>query len=108
VTFARQTSDLRPGPETGRDALAENEAEDGNQRRTPPNLAGRVGAGGNDRPDARAAPRSSQRLCGGPVSRLPTASIPPLCAWAAANGLSVTPRGRMKDGVLAAYRAAGN
>jgi hypothetical protein len=29
-------------------------------------------------------------------------------AWAAANGLSVSPRGRIKDEVLQAYRAAGN
>jgi amphi-Trp domain-containing protein len=29
-------------------------------------------------------------------------------AWAAANGVSVSPRGRIKDEVLQAYRAAGN
>ncbi len=29
-------------------------------------------------------------------------------AWAAANGLTVSPRGRIKDEVLKAYRAAGN
>jgi amphi-Trp domain-containing protein len=29
-------------------------------------------------------------------------------AWAAANGLTVSPRGRIKDEVLQAYRAAGN
>ena len=29
-------------------------------------------------------------------------------AWAAANGLSVSPRGRIRDEVLEAYRAAGN
>jgi amphi-Trp domain-containing protein len=29
-------------------------------------------------------------------------------AWAGANGLTVSPRGRIKDEVLAAYRAAGN
>jgi hypothetical protein len=29
-------------------------------------------------------------------------------AWAAANGLAVSPRGRIKDEVIQAYRAAGN
>jgi hypothetical protein len=29
-------------------------------------------------------------------------------AWAAANGLTVSPRGRIKDEVLQAYRDAGN
>lgn len=29
-------------------------------------------------------------------------------AWAAANGLAVSPRGRIKDEVIEAYRAAGN
>jgi Lsr2 len=29
-------------------------------------------------------------------------------AWAAANGVTVSPRGRIKDEVVEAYRAAGN
>ena len=29
-------------------------------------------------------------------------------AWAAANGVTVSPRGRIKDEVIEAYRAAGN
>jgi amphi-Trp domain-containing protein len=60
-----------------------------------------------DRPDQ---PRRSRRNVAGktgdPASNgVDTAAVR---AWAAANGVPVSPRGRIKEEVLQAYRAAGN
>jgi len=61
-------------------------------------------------PERSASPRRSRRNAaagtGKPASNgVDTAAVR---AWAAANGVSVSPRGRIRDEVLEAYRAAGN
>ena len=49
--------------------------------------------------------RASARADKSAVNGVDTAAVR---AWAAANGVSVPPRGRIKDEVIKAYRAAGN
>jgi amphi-Trp domain-containing protein len=61
-------------------------------------------------PDRSAEPRRGRRnpaaVAGKPAfNGVDTAAVR---AWAAANGLTVSPRGRIKEEVLQAYRAAGN
>lgn len=61
-------------------------------------------------PDESARPRRGRRKAGAATGKpafngVDTAAVR---AWAAANGLAVSPRGRIKEEVIAAYRAAGN
>ncbi len=69
--------------------------------------AGSSGAGSV--PDQSTKPRRGRGTAGGTgkaaFNGVDTAAVR---AWAAANGLAVSPRGRIKDEVIEAYRAAGN
>jgi amphi-Trp domain-containing protein len=60
-------------------------------------------------PDQPTKPRRGRRKAAGTgqaaFNGVDTAAVR---AWAAANGLTVSPRGRIKDEVIEAYRAAGN
>lgn len=96
-------------PETARDAVVEDTAAD----RESAEDAARSGepetvsAAEPDRtPRPRRGRRSSSTGAGESASNgIDTAAVR---AWAAANGLAVSARGRIKDEVLEAYRAAGN
>jgi amphi-Trp domain-containing protein len=96
-------------PETERDALAEDEAAAGESGEDAPEFGDAEEAPADD-PDWTPQPRSGRRntatRAGKPASNgIDTAAVR---AWAAANGLNVSPRGRIKDEVIQAYRAAGN
>lgn len=61
-------------------------------------------------PEQTARPRRGRRKAAAEAGRpaingVDTAAVR---AWAAANGVTVSPRGRIKDEVIEAYRAAGN
>jgi hypothetical protein len=94
--------------EDGAGVEAQDEAEDGESDRA-------AGSGealpeqrsARERPAERTPPRrrTSARAEKPSSNGIDTAAVR---AWAAANGLTVSPRGRIKDEVLAAYRAAGN
>ncbi len=84
------------GDRNRRDAVAEDEAEDGespqdDELQTPRPRRGRRSASAEDGKSA--------------FNGVDTAAVR---AWAAANGLAVSPRGRIKDEVLKAYGDAGN
>jgi amphi-Trp domain-containing protein len=96
-------------PGTGRVAVTGDEAEDGESAQdvAEPDEADAM-------PAAEPEPSSESRRSRGSASAgagksasngIDTAAVR---AWAAANGLKVSPRGRIKDEVLEAYRAAGN
>ena len=95
-------------PSTGRDALAE-EAEDGASAEDAAESieAEAVPAAA---PDRTPGPRRGRRSASAGADKSPFNGIDTAAvrAWAAANGLAVSPRGRIKDEVLEAYRAAGN
>jgi amphi-Trp domain-containing protein len=61
-------------------------------------------------PDETAGPRRARRSPPAAASKSPFNGVDTAAvrAWAAANGLAVSPRGRIKDEVLQAYRDAGN
>jgi amphi-Trp domain-containing protein len=94
-------------PETGRDASAEEEAKDGESEE-------HAGSGEAEsmqaaEPDRTSGPRRGRRSASAEAGKsafngVDTAAVR---AWAAANGLTVSPRGRIKDEVIQAYRAAG-
>ena len=95
-------------PGTGRDAVAEDEAEDGESAQDA--QSGEPEAVPAAEPERAPGPRRGRRntaaRAGEPASNgIDTAAVR---AWAAANGLTVSPRGRIKDEVIQAYRAAGN
>jgi len=98
-------------PETGREAVAEDEAEDGESAEDDAESGEpepeAVSAAGPDRtPRQRRGRRSASARADKSASNgIDTAAVR---AWAAANGLAVSPRGRIKDEVLQAYRDAGN
>ena len=91
------------------DASAEGEAEEGEPE------AAAAGSGEADSeqpsaPDQSAEPAPGRRRASAGSGKpafdgVDTAAVR---AWAAANGLTVSPRGRIKDEVIKAYRAAGN
>jgi amphi-Trp domain-containing protein len=98
------------------DASVENEAEDGESDEdaasdadvAEPGEAESVQAAAPDRRPAeeRRGRRRAPARAGRPSSNgVDTAAVR---AWAAANGLAVSPRGRIKEEVLKAYRDAGN
>ncbi len=96
-------------PESGRGVSAEEAAEDGHSVEDAADSAeaAAVPSAGPDRsPGPRRGRRSASAGSGKSASNgIDTAAVR---AWAAANGLSVSPRGRIKDEVLEAYRAAEN
>jgi hypothetical protein len=61
-------------------------------------------------PDQSAQPRRGRRSASARAGKPAVNGVDSSAvrAWAAANGLTVSPRGRIKDEVLEAYSAAGN
>jgi amphi-Trp domain-containing protein len=96
-------------PGTGRVAVGRDEAEDGESAQdvAEPDEADAVPEAEPERAsESRRSRRSASAGAGKSASNgIDTAAVR---AWAAANGLEVSPRGRIKDEVLEAYRAAGN
>jgi hypothetical protein len=66
-------------------------------------LDGGSGVGGQDSVLDLGLGVSGQRFLA-----LPAPTVVSTAAWAAANALTVSPRGRIKDEVIQAYRTAGN
>jgi amphi-Trp domain-containing protein len=96
-------------PEIGRDASAEDGAEAGESAEDAPESGDAEEAPGDD-PDRTTERRRGRRSTSARAGKsafngVDTAAVR---AWAAANGLTVSPRGRIKDEVIQAYRAAGN
>ncbi|HEX2072803.1 MAG TPA: histone-like nucleoid-structuring protein Lsr2 [Geodermatophilus sp.] len=87
-------------------------AEDGSEEGESDEAAGGLGEADSEQeaaPDQSAEParrpKASAQAVKPAFNGVDTAAVR---AWAAANGLTVSPRGRIKDEVLKAYRAAGN
>jgi amphi-Trp domain-containing protein len=61
-------------------------------------------------PEESASPRRGRRKAAAPTREPSFNGVDNAAvrAWAAANGVTVSPRGRIKDEVIEAYRAAGN
>jgi hypothetical protein len=61
-------------------------------------------------PDRTSRPRRGRRSASSGAGKSASNGIDSAAvrAWAAANGLTVSPRGRIKDEVIEVYRAAGN
>jgi amphi-Trp domain-containing protein len=95
-------------PESDRD-MAEDETENGDRDEdaAASDRAESVQTAATERtPAPRRGRRSTSAAAGKPTfNGVDTAAVR---AWAAANGLTVSPRGRIKDEVLQAYRDAGN
>jgi amphi-Trp domain-containing protein len=96
-------------PESGRDSSAEDEAQDGESDEDAAG-SGEAEAVQAAEPDQTARPRRGRRSAsaGAGKSSFNGVDTAAVRAWAGANGLTVSPRGRIKDEVLQAYRAAGN
>jgi amphi-Trp domain-containing protein len=101
--------DAAEEPESGRNASAEDEAQDSESDEDA------AGSGEAESVEAAttdqiAGPRRGRRSAsaGAGQSAFNGVDTAAVRAWAAANGLTVSPRGRIKDEVLQAYRAAGN
>jgi hypothetical protein len=95
-------------PESGRD-LAEDETEEGDPDEDASASGGAESvqaAATEPAPGPRRGRRSTAAGADKPAfNGVDTAAVRD---WAAANGLTVSPRGRIKDEVLQAYRDAGN
>jgi amphi-Trp domain-containing protein len=91
---------------SGQEAAAQEKTEEGaSEEEAAGSEAGQAAA-----PDRSAEPRRGRRAAaaaaGTPAfNGVDTSAVR---AWAAANGWTVSPRGRIKDEVIDAYRAAGN
>jgi amphi-Trp domain-containing protein len=96
-------------PESGRGASAEEQAEDGESVEDAAESA-EAAAVPSAEPDRSPGPRRGRRSAPAGSGKAASNGIDTAAvrAWAAANGLSVSPRGRIKDEVLEAYRAAEN
>jgi amphi-Trp domain-containing protein len=91
-------------PETGREALAEDESEDGESAGDAAG-SGEVEAVSPAHPDRTQRPRRGRRIASSGAGKSASNGINTAAvrAWAAANGLTVSPRGRIKEEVLEAY-----
>jgi amphi-Trp domain-containing protein len=96
-------------PETGLDASAEDAAEDGASEKDAAG-SGDADSAQTAEPDGTPRPRRGRRStsAGAGKSSFNGVDTAAVRAWAAANEMTVSPRGRIKDEVLQAYRAAGN
>ncbi len=101
--------DVAEEPEIGRDASAADEAEDGESEKDAAG-SGEAESAWAAEPDGTPRPRRGRRStsAGAGKSSFNGVDTAAVRAWAAANGMTVSPRGRIKDEVLQAYRAAGN
>jgi amphi-Trp domain-containing protein len=101
--------DHAKAPENGEEASTADEAEDGRSAEDAAKSGEAEAVGTADRnriPGSRRGRRSASAGAGkSALNGVDTAAVR---AWAKANGLTVSPRGRIKDEVLRAYRAAGN
>jgi amphi-Trp domain-containing protein len=91
------------------DASARDDGQDSGRPEDPAGSA-EAQAGPAAKPTRSANRRRARRSASVPADKpafngVDTAAVR---AWAAANGLTVSPRGRIKDEVIEAYRAAGN
>jgi amphi-Trp domain-containing protein len=96
-------------PESGRDASAVDEAQDSESDEDAAG-SGEAESVEAAEPDQTARPRRGRRSASAGAGKSSFNGIDSAAvrAWAAANGVTVSPRGRIKDEVLQAYRAAGN
>ena len=95
--------------ESAPDASAEDESEEGESDEAAAG-SGEAESEQAVAPDQSAEPARGRRRAsaGADRARFNGVDTAAVRAWAAANGLTVSPRGRIKDEVLKAYRAAGN
>jgi amphi-Trp domain-containing protein len=104
------SAELEPAEnESVPDASAEDESEEGESEEDavgPGEAESEQAAAPDQSADPAPGRRSASAGAGKPTfNGVDTAAVR---AWAAANGLTVSPRGRIKDEVLKAYRDAGN